>query len=70
MRWLKANVRRYGELSSAIREDYCHHLDFKKDRAKGKKSMAIVRGAHKRERQRSFKLNKVFPIKSGLQRTF
>ena len=31
MWWLKANVRSYVELSSAIREDYCHRLDLKTD---------------------------------------
>lgn len=34
--WLKANVRSYVVLSSAIREDYCRCLDFMKDRVKGK----------------------------------
>lgn len=40
--WLKANVRSYEELSSAIREDYCHCLDSEKDRVKGKRSGAMA----------------------------
>ncbi len=35
------------ELSSAIREDYCHRLDSEKDRVKGKKSRATVRETHR-----------------------
>lgn len=36
MWWLKANVRSYVELSSAVREDHCHRCDSTKDRANGR----------------------------------
>lgn len=42
---LKANVKHYVELSSAIRVDYCHRLDSKKDPVKRKDSKEMM-GEH------------------------
>lgn len=47
--WLKASVRRYVELSSTIKQDYCHSLDLVKDRVWGNNVPKMCVKIHKGE---------------------